>query len=62
MFFFVSGRHLGYKLQHYVVRETTHIYKTMISLDSYISFASTNIREAIQNIRDMFLSGIVSYV
>ena len=33
---------LGYKLQHYVVREKTQIYKTMISLDSYISFASTN--------------------
>ena len=36
---------LGYKLQHYVVRETTAIYKTMISLDGYISFASTDIRE-----------------
>ena len=34
--------YLGYKLQHYVVSETTQIYKTMISLDSHISFASTN--------------------
>ena len=36
---------LAIKLQHYVVMETTQIYKTMISLDSYIS---TYIRETIQ--------------
>ena len=47
MFFFLSAT--GFKsafpwlhLQHYVVRETTQIYKTMIALDSYISFASIN--------------------
>ena len=39
---------LGFKLQYYVVRETTQIYKTMISLDSHISFASTNIKETMR--------------
>ena len=46
--FFVSARLLECLplaiRQHYVVGETTQIYKTMISLDSYIYFASTNIK------------------
>ena len=35
---------IGSVATHYVVRETTQIYKTMISLDSYISFAATTIK------------------
>ena len=51
-FVFVSCRPLCYKLQHYVIRETTQIYRTMISPDSYISFASTNYAKL--NIAEIF--------